>query len=610
MAKETQRATRGGAELAASRIEVARLGVENAELKAVLGEVQKALDAANADVARYRELYEKGLPNRPERVASSEQQLVFEGLLESLEIDLPAAVNDAGPAENDAVAAPTGEAVLPSKAGNSPANDKSNRPHGRRRLDLSNLPVETVVLDPPEVLAVGGEGYTLVGAEESDRLAYSPARYTRLRIVRRTYRKDDARPEDATTSDAESPDESTTPDDGAAAPDVLLVTAPIPGAVWPGVLADPSAIAHAIVSKYDDLLPLHRQEGITRREGFAVSRSTLCGWCSPADKVLVRIVDAMFADAKATAFCMATDATGAPVREKGATCDPWHVFVFVADQSHVVFRYSRTHDSLALGTMLRGYRGYLLGDATSIYSPLVTAGMIVLVCCWAHVRRYFYRTLESDRARALEAIAIIGKLFDVERACAGLSGAARTARRRELAAPVLELFDQWLNLHRPGVEPRTPLQKAITYADNQREELRRFLDDGRLRLDNNICEGLLRNLVLGLNNWQRFENETGLRWYTTFRSLIASCKLHGLCPQRYLECVLRLAPHWSQLRMLELAPKYWRATAARLSPAQRAIVAPPWSSAFDVFDAPTAAQEPSVSPSASASTAMGVVVAA
>ena len=139
------------------------------------------------------------------------------------------------------------------------------------------------------------------------------------------------------------------------------------------------------------------------------------------------------------------------------------------------------------------------------------------------------------------------------------------------------------------------MQKAITYADNQREELRRFLVDGRLRIDNNVCEGLLRSLVLGLNNWQRFETETGLQWYTTFRSLIASCQLHGLCPQRYLECVLRLAPHWSQLRMLELSPKYWRATAARLSPEHRAIVDPPWSSAFDAFA--TEAGEPIAAPS-------------
>ena len=603
MANGTQRARIESleAELLASSAEVGRLLAENAELKVVLGEVQKALDAANADIVRCRDPYEKGRPNCPERVASSEQQLVLEGLLESLAFDLPAVGNDTSPTDGDAEP----PATEPPAAGDaSPPNLPSGRQHGRRRVDLTNLPVETVVFEPPEVTAVGGVGFTLVGAEESDRVAFSPARYTRLRIVRRTYRKDVVAAEGATTltgDRAMSCDATTPADESAAAdnsddvrqaPDAVLVTAPIPGAVWPGVLADPSAIAHGIVSKYEDLLPLHRQEGITRREGFTVPRSTLCGWFNPAEKVLVRIVDAMFAEGKATAFCMATDATGAPVRPKAGACDRWHVFVFVADQDHVVFRYARTHDSRVLGRMLSGYKGLLLGDATSIYSPLVTAGVAVLVCCWAHVRRYFYKALESDRPRALEAIAIIGKLFEVERACAGLVGAEKTARRLELATPVLKLFDDWLAPQRSRVDPRSPMQAAITYADNQREELRRFLQDGRLRIDNNVCEGLLRNLVLGLNNWQYFQNETGLRWYTTFRSLIASCKLHKICPQRYLECVLRLAPHWSQRRMLELSPKYWRTTAARLSPEHQEIVSPPWSSAFDAFDLSQGADAP------------------
>jgi hypothetical protein len=199
------------------------------------------------------------------------------------------------------------------------------------------------------------------------------------------------------------------------------------------------------------------------------------------------------------------------------------------------------------------------------------------------LRRYFFKSLETDRTRSLEAIAIIGQLFAVERACANLPASEKTARRAELATPVLQLFEEWLDRNRGIVEPRTPLAAAVTYADNQHDELRRFLKDGKLRLDNNVCEGQLRSLVLGLNNWQYFESETGLRWYTVFRSLIASCKLHDICPQRYLECVLRLAPHWPKRRLLELSPKHWRATAARLTPEQIGIVSPAWSSAFDVF---------------------------
>ncbi|MGA7124289.1 MAG: IS66 family transposase [Polyangiaceae bacterium] len=574
---------------AALAAEVQRLGAENAELKSLLAEQQKALDAAEADVARYRALFEQQRPNWPERVASKEQQLVLEGLLEAFAMPLAPAANDQAekpPEKEPPAGAPDARDQKPARSG-----------HGRRPLDLTALPVEMVVCDPPEVVAAGGVGYTLIGSDASDRIAYSPARLTRLRLVRRSFRRDVV----ATVVTAGDGAPTTDVVNDTPPPDAVIVTGPLPDAVWPRVMADPSAIAHAIVSKYDDLLPLNRQEKITAREGFTVPRSTLCEWFRPAEAWLTGIVDAMFVESKKTAPNLAVDATGAAVRGAGKSkCAPWHVFVFVAAHQHVVFRYARTHDSIVLTKMLEGYRGYLLADASSIYDPLVRAGMVVLACCWAHVRRYFYKALETDRTRSLEAIAIIGQLFAVERACASTPMPDKTARRAKLAAPILHLFDQWLERNRPTVEPRTPLAAAFTYADNQHDELRRFLEDGRLRIDNNVCEGQLRNLVLGLNNWQYFESETGLRWYTVFRSLIASCKLHGVCPLRYLECVLRLAPHWPKRRLLELSPKYWRATAARLTPAQLAIVDPRWSSAFDGF-APTAdAAQPLVESAASA----------
>lgn len=130
----------------------------------------------------------------------------------------------------------------------------------------------------------------------------------------------------------------------------------------------------------------------------------------------------------------------------------------------------------------------------------------------------------------------------------------RTEERARRAHPILEIPDRWVEHEGHHVDDRSPLDTAITYYDNQRNGLRTFLTDGRLRLDNNISEQQLRYLVIGLHNWNFFENPSGLRWYTVFRSLIASCGLHGLEPQTYLDEVLRLAPHWSQTRMLELAP--------------------------------------------------------
>ena len=201
---------------------------------------------------------------------------------------------------------------------------------------------------------------------------------------------------------------------------------------------------------------------------------------------------------------------------------------------------------------------------------------VVEVGCWAHLRRYFWKALGSDSERASEAIALIGKLFEVQRECVEVPMPERTGIRAEKAAPLLRMLDLWVARHREGADARGPLRAAITYYDNQRDALRRFLDDGRLRLDNNPSEGQLRRLVLGRANWNFFANETGLDWYVTFRSLIASCPLHELNPQRYLEQVLRLAPHWPTTRMLDLSPMRWSETLSTLTEAQRAIVTPPW----------------------------------
>ena len=124
-------------------------------------------------------------------------------------------------------------------------------------------------------------------------------------------------------------------------------------------------------------------------------------------------------------------------------------------------------------------------------------------------------------------------------------------------------------------EPGGRLEKALTYYGNQRDSLRRFLDDARLELTNNVSERQLRPLVVGLNNWMHFENKTGLAWFATFRSLIASCRLHGMNPLTYLEEVLRVARHWKGDR-LPLSPKHWPGTRASLSGLHRAAIEPGW----------------------------------
>ena len=607
------------AELGRARGRIVELEAAQELLRAQLREALKLNELQQADLDRYRAECARLTPNRPERVPSNDLQLAFERVIATFGDPAndarepsagasPAGADEANAASGEAssstpATASEGESTATTASGEVPTPatptpekkpGKRRHQHGRRRLDLTNLPVEIVPIEPDEVKATGGEGFLRIGEEISDRIAFRPASYLRLRLVRGKWvRVEDAETAAqvialaATEEGVSVGAESALPaaEEGADTASPVLV-APLPDSVWPNVMADPSAITQIILSKYDDVLPLNRQERISLRQGFGLPRSTLCGWLKAAYGVCFRIVDAMFDEAREKAFCLATDATGAPVRAYRA-CDNWHVFVFIADRNHVVFRYTREHTSDTVATLLGGFRGYLLADAAPVYDVLHRGGEIIEVACWFHARRYFWRALESDRERALEALAIISELFKVDRECHDIAMPARTEARAARARPVLAIFDQWIERHREQVDPRGPLDKAIGYYENQRSALHRFLDDGRLRLDNNISEGQLRNLVLGRHNWQWFANETGLRWYTTFRSLIASAALHGLNAQEYLEQLLRLAPHWPVTRMIELAPKYWAQTIAGLDARQRAILARPWETADAVTEIAT-----------------------
>ena len=577
---------------------IAELEAELSALRELLEERNATAALLEADLKRYRYAYNVGQPNCPERVPKDQLQLAFERVLECIPPanDVPdAGVSDAANLRSTA-AEPSG-AVPPHHSAGKP-NRKSRKGHGRRNLDLSNLPIETARRDPPEVIA-NPEAFEQIGEEKSSRVGFRPACYVRFVLIRTKWvpvaSKGTAR--EASTVDVAADDAA-----HSAAPSekTTVLIAPLPPSVLPHVMADPSAIANVIVSKYDDVLPLNRQERISARHGFTLPRSTQCGWLTVAFTLLYRIVLAMFDEAKAQAFCIATDATGAPVQKTGG-CRRWHVFTFIADNGHIVFRWVNEHSGNAISALLSGFRGHLLSDAAPIYNVLYREFGIIAVYCWAHVRRTFWRALPTDKDLATEALSIISKLFEVERQCALIAMPERTRVRAERARPLLELLDAWIALQQGREDIGAPLQAAIGYYVNQRDGLRRFLEDGRLPIHNNGSEGQLRNLAMGRDNWRYFLNRTGLDWYTTFRSLIASCHLHGINPQIYLEEVLRLAPHWPATQMLQLSPKYWPQTRAALSPEQLETIRSPWDkSAASATRCANAHDAPAASPSKAA----------
>jgi transposase len=253
------------AELDAALASVAELEAECTSLREQLHEAVKLNELQQADLERYKEAYEQVRPNHPERVPVEQLQLAFGEMLAML---------GPSPAVNDIIA--QGESSSSPDGHDRPARrakTKRRDPHGRRPLtDLSNLERQEITITPEEVLAAGKRGFKQIGEEVSSRIARRPASYIHLLIRRGKFvRTDEARDE----ASAPVTVTITCNDTIESSP---IIVAPLPESVWPKVMAAPSAIAHVIVSKYDDIFPLHRQERISARDGFVLPRSTQCSW--------------------------------------------------------------------------------------------------------------------------------------------------------------------------------------------------------------------------------------------------------------------------------------------------------------------------------------------
>ena len=317
-------------------------------------------------------------------------------------------------------------------------------------------------------------------------------------------------------------------------------------------------MADTIVKRWQDHLPLSRQESIYRREGIELARSTLCTWHTELATLAAPLVEAMHEDALGQPY-LCTDATGVLVQYPGR-CKCGHFWVLVAPGRHALFEFSLKHDGAAVDELLGGYTGYVVADAHKVYDHIYGEGKATEVGCWSHVRQYVLDALVVEAEPVREAMASIQALFLIERGIERAPPAERAAVRAQRAKPIVERFFAWCDEHRDRALEGSPLADAIRYATNQRQALERFLEDPRLPIHNNISELNLRRQAIGRKNWLFVGSEEGAKANTTFVSLLASCAMHGIEPWAYLRDLLCLLPGWPIKRVLELAPVNWEAT--------------------------------------------------
>jgi transposase len=530
---------------AASRVLVEQLTEERDHLRASHDRLRQELE-----LLRRRIFIAKA-----ERVDSTQLELEFAQKLSAL----------------DALSGRLAEQTTSSGAGTGASTDGDSKPAGKRkpkgRRDLreANIPeVRVEIADPVFDELVRDGKAERIGFEESCKLAWQRGGHRRLVIARVKYRTVNARKEPT------------------------VDTAPMPDETFPRSLAAPSMLAHIIAEKHLQGLPLYRLEDRYSREGAPIDRGTMCRWLEEAGATAgATVIEAAKKEAMASAFCLATDATGVAVQpipsadKKRQPCRRAHFFVQIADRDHVFFEFTPRETSAAVAEMFKGFGGYVQADAKSVYDILfrppdgdseVVEDRRVEVGCWVHGRRGLWEAaivLKSEVAR--EGLYRIKRIYDAERTWRGRPPDEIKRLRNIHVRPLVEAFFVWAAAEYEKVRAvRGPLRSAFGYLVRQKDALLRFLDDGRLRLDNNHSESELRKIATGRKAWLFVGSDDHGTSAGHLFSLIASARLHRLDPEEYLRDLYRVLGQWPRDRYLELAPKYWARTRAGLNPVELA----------------------------------------
>lgn len=343
-----------------------------------------------------------------------------------------------------------------------------------------------------------------------------------------------------------------------------VTTAARPDQVIQRSPADASVLAHVVVSKFVDHTPLHRLHDIYGRSGISIPVSTLSDWTGEVADLLEPLVDTL-AQRLLRAFLVRTDGTGLKVLDRFSplNIERGTMWGYVGDDRDVVFRYTPTGEG-ATGpwVFLKGRTGYVQADAASVFDRIYNGRVAsaIEIGCWAHGRRRLVALQDSD-CRVAYPLLLIGRLYRIERLAQArsLSFDARAALRQELSVPVLDKIKRWLAPTVAGEPPGSDLAKAAGYLVNQWQALTRFVQDGQLGLDNNLCERQLRAIALGRRNYLFCGSHQAACRAAVLYSLTRTCALHGIPPLLYLTDVLRkLAAGWRQSRIEELLPGLWQ----------------------------------------------------
>lgn len=407
----------------------------------------------------------------------------------------------------------------------------TRRKRGRKRLPAW-IPREEILHDLSEAEKVcekDGEALQEIGREVSEQLEVIPAVFRVLRHVRPKY---------ACPRCKEG-----------------VKIAPVPPQPIPKSLVSPSLLAHVVVSKYADALPLYRQAGMFERAGIEISRATLASWMVRASELVQPLLYRMGEEVLAGDFLQCDETPFQVLKEPGKPATS-RSYLWVrrggpADHPLLLYEYADSRSKEVAKRLLAGFQGIVQTDGYEGYTEVGARRGIVHAGCWAHARRRFHDALKAQKGRgqksvrttrAEQGLAWIQKLYRIERGLGEASPEERHRVRQEKAKPGVEKIRAWLDRALPTVPPQSLTGQALGYLDRQWPKLIRYLEDGRIPIDTNLVENSIRPFALGRRNWLFADTPRGAQASANLYSLIETAKANRLEPFAYLAHLFREIP--------------------------------------------------------------------
>jgi transposase len=407
----------------------------------------------------------------------------------------------------------------------------------KRRPLPAELPRETETHMPPQDVCPDCAGaLSHLGEDVSEMLEFVPGRFKVIRIVR--------------------------PKLSCKACD-RIVQEPAPSRPIDRGLPGPGLLAHVLVSKYGDHLPLYRQSAIYARLGVELERSTLADWVGGASRLLQPLVDAIQRHVLQGTKIHGDDIPVPVLAPGNGKTKTGRLWTYVRDDRPagsleapaVWFAYSPDRKSEHPANHLKSFHGTLQADAFAGFNRLYATGRIREAGCWAHVRRKFHDLVEAHQSPiATEALQRIAELYQIEKEIRGRPPDERRQVRQDKTRPLLETLETWFRASLSRLSRKSDVSAAIHYALGLWAALLRFIDDGALEIDNNAAERALRPVALGRKNYLFAGSNTGGERAAAIYSLIGTAKLNGIEPETYLADVLALLPDHPIHRVSELLP--------------------------------------------------------